>query len=203
MDGSRPRKHPEQGSISRAAGEPLGLGVPMKSLEDYRYLPIHKDLVGLAEQTEVDLAGSGLEELPEGLALVKPLRRLCLAHNRIVSWDGVPLQLEQLDLSHNRILAVSPAVARMPQLQSVNLSHNFIASLGALAAAKSLRCVFMRGNKVRATEQVNSIRALAGLRWLAEADFEQNLIEDLDEVRGFEASAALQALNISKNPVAE
>jgi hypothetical protein len=34
-----------------------------------------------------------------------------------------------------------------------------------------------------------------------EADFEENMIEDADEVRVFESSPSLQALNVSKNPV--
>jgi Leucine-rich repeat (LRR) protein len=71
-----------------------------------------------------------------------------LGHNRIVSWDSIPLQLEHLDLSHNNILSVSSAVTKMPSLVSVNLSHNFIASITPLEAAKSLRYVFMRNNKV-------------------------------------------------------
>ena len=132
---------------------------------------------------------------------MRQLRKLDLSHNKIVSWDGVPLQLEHLNLSSNCILAVSPAVARMPQLLSLDLSHNHIASVSPLEAAKSLRYLFLRSNKVRPAHQINSVRSLACLKWLMEADFEQNMIEDLDELRGFEASASLQALNVSKNPV--
>lgn len=181
----------------------LTLDLGFKDIHDYTFLPNYKNLVCSDDQTNIDISGNGLVEVPEEVFKMKALRTLNLSFNLISVWDDVPIQVEVLNLSSNKISDINSYVTQMTKLTSLDLSSNIIPSIIPINRVQSLRYLFLSKNKVSPDEQILFIRELAKLKNIIELDLECNLIEDTDEIVPFRDNKTLLVLNLANNPVVE
>jgi hypothetical protein len=124
-----------------------------------------------------------------------------MSFNLLSKWDDVPMQLERLNLSNNKLWDITSYLTQMKDLRWVDFSCNVLPTVSPLNRMANLQYIFMRNNKVRSSQlQIQSIRELAKLENVLELDFEANLIDDAREPAAFQACRNLAVLNLSFNP---
>uniref|UniRef100_UPI003590044D leucine-rich repeat serine/threonine-protein kinase 2 isoform X2 n=1 Tax=Myxine glutinosa TaxID=7769 RepID=UPI003590044D len=80
----------------------------------------------------LDLSRNGLSNLiPGQFSSCLRLDNLLLSNNSIGKLESLPSMVNTLNLSHNHLSAVPPAVLSLTQLRSVNLSNNYIEEMPA------------------------------------------------------------------------
>ncbi|XP_067412973.1 malignant fibrous histiocytoma-amplified sequence 1 [Emydura macquarii macquarii] len=214
---------------------PEGLGAALGSL---RVLSLRRNRLArlpsalrhLGRLAELDLSHNRLPGLGDGEALapLRELRKLSLSHNQLGA-DGAALpgrlgalrQLEELDLSFNRLRRLPEALGRLQQLRSLDVDHNqlpgFPPPLLELGALEELDC---SGNRqLRALpEGIAALRRLkilwlsgTGLGALPEGLCRLGALESLmldgNQLRalppGFSSLQRLKMLNLSSNLLSE
>ena len=79
---------------------------------------------------------------------MRNLKRLNMSFNLLAEWDDVPMRLEELLLSSNKILDITGYVTQMVGLKILDLSNNVIPTVLPLNRVQSLQYLFVRKNKV-------------------------------------------------------
>lgn len=102
----------------------------------------------MLKKVEIDLSGSGLEEIPESVFKLRELRKLSMGFNLLSNWDDVPIRLSHLALNNNRIHTITGYVTQMKFLVYLDLSNNIIATISPLHLCKSLKYLLLENNKV-------------------------------------------------------
>ena len=182
----------------------------------------------LTSLRELDLSHNSISELPEGV-LLACLRTLNLSHNAMVelgcSADLLALRLprlETLNLSHNRLKLVPPALSGCRALRDVDLSANNISATDDAAllrgSATTLERLSLADNRLLAAPaglwdlgslrqlelQGNRLSALPGdvarLTELRELSLERNHVAALPRELG--QCRALELLALAPNPIA-
>ncbi|WP_127504182.1 COR domain-containing protein [Actinoplanes solisilvae] len=99
---------------------------------------------------ELNLADTGLTELPASLRALTGLTRLDLSYNRLRElppWIGELDRLTELDLNYNGLERVPAPVASLTALRGLGLLGNRLTDLpAALAGLRDLRWMVLRGN---------------------------------------------------------
>ena len=128
--------------------------------------------------TEVNLAYTGLTELPESLRRLTGVTRLDLSYNRLgelPSWIGEFGELAELDLNHNELRRVPAVVPGLTALRGLGLLGNRLTELPAdLARLGELRWLVLRGNEFAVLPPV-----LRELRRLELLDLRHSAITEL------------------------
>ena len=62
-------------------------------------------------QADINISGNGLEHIPEELFKLRHIKTLSMSFNLLSEWDDVPMTLEKLILSSNRILNITVCVS--------------------------------------------------------------------------------------------
>jgi hypothetical protein len=77
----------------------------------------------------LDASRNQLARIPEGMKRLRALRILNLANNRFASLRGLEglVLLEELDVSNNKLVSVSPTLRHLPRLGRLDVSDNPIA----------------------------------------------------------------------------
>ncbi|XP_075785307.1 malignant fibrous histiocytoma-amplified sequence 1 isoform X4 [Pelodiscus sinensis] len=215
--------------LPEGLGAALG-GLRVLSLRRNRLARLPAALRHLGRLAELDLSHNRLGGLGDGEALapLRELRKLSLSHNQLGA-DGAALpgrlgalpQLEELDLSFNRLRRLPEALGRLQRLRSLDVDHNqlpaFPAPLLELGALEELDC---SGNRqLRALpEGIAALRRLkilwlsgTGLGALPEGLCQlpalESLMLDGNQLRalppGFGRLHRLKMLNLSSNLLGE
>jgi Leucine-rich repeat (LRR) protein len=103
----------------------------------------------------------------------KALSTLDLSHNRIVKTAFLQhlASLELLDVSHNFIIELE--LPTMPNLESLNLSHNEVDKLPSLAVCfPELVCLNLAHNSL--CSEMELLSAVSEAQYLTELDFREN-----------------------------
>ncbi len=141
-------------------------------------------------QTELDLAGLGLEELPPEIGKCTQLETLVLGKwdyekrkwigNKLTQFPDVVLQLTNLkilNLSNNQITLVPEAIAQLSNLTKFDLSNNQITSIpDAITQLSNLTELFLFDNQI--TSIPDAIAQLSNLTWLVLLDNQITSIPD-------------------------
>lgn len=90
--------------------------------------------------------------MPEEVFKMKALKSLNLSFNLIAVWDDVPIQVEDLNLSSNKISDINSYVTQMTRLTCLDLSSNVIPSVVPINRVHSLQYLFLSKNKVTHVE---------------------------------------------------
>ncbi|XP_039397139.1 malignant fibrous histiocytoma-amplified sequence 1 isoform X1 [Mauremys reevesii] len=215
--------------LPEGLGAALG-GLRVLSLRRNRLSRLPAALRHLGRLAELDLSHNRLGGLGDGEALapLRELRKLSLSHNQLGA-EGAALpgrlgalrQLEELDLSFNRLRRLPEALGRLQRLRSLDVDHNelpaFPAPLLELGALEELDC---SGNRqLRALpEGIAALRCLkilwlsgTGLGALPEGLCQLGALESLmldgNQLRalppGFGRLQRLKMLNLSSNLLGE
>lgn len=99
-------------------------------------------------QAEINISGNGLEHIPEELFKLRHIKVLDMSFNLLSEWDDVPMTLEKLVLSSNRILNITGYVTQMSFLKYLDLSMNVVPTVSPLHRVQTLQYLFVRRNKV-------------------------------------------------------
>lgn len=179
------------------------LNLSFQNIKDFTYLPNYKNLVEKRiTKVEIDLSGSGLEEIPESVFKLRELKKLSMGFNLLSSWDDVPMKLSHLMLNNNRIHNITGYVTQMKFLVLLDLSNNIISTISPLHLCKSLKYLLLENNKVsEALTKLSSVKDLSCHQSLVEADFSNNLIEEQSEILLLNKCSSLEVLCISGNSV--
>ncbi|MEV4344980.1 COR domain-containing protein [Actinoplanes sp. NPDC049596] len=118
--------------------------------------------------TEINLAYTGLTEVPAVLRELTGITRLDLSYNRIgelPEWIAEMSSLTELDLNHNDLGTVPPVVSDLTGLRGLGLLGNRLTGLPAeLHRLTGLRWLALRGNQFAAVPEV--LRELGRLELL-------------------------------------
>ena len=141
------------------------------------------------------MSGNGLEAIPEELFKLKYLRRLNMSFNLVSEWDDVPMHLEGLSLSNNKISDITGYLTQMQRLIFLDLSNNCLTMITPLDRVPTLQFLYLRNNRI------SECRELANLKDLQEVDLQGNLISAWEDVKYLEYCSELVILNLQANPV--
>jgi len=128
------------------------------------------------------------------------LRHVALPHNELTflaadAIDALPA-LVHLDVSHNLLNAVPPALETAPHLLSLSVADNLIDSvLGIYHTLPHIRALNLRGNRV------DSLCGVERLHRLAQLDLRDNLVADVREVGRLATLPHISHVWIAGNPV--
>lgn len=140
----------------------------------------------------LDLSHNQLTKLPK-LAPLPFLKILRASHNCLDALGEMTHpQLEQLDLSHNRISVIEGSLD-LPLLESLDLSFNELSDVSALGRLHSLQTLCLNRN------QISGLHALQSLEMLVELEMACNTVASLDEVALLAELPLLSALDLSMN----
>ncbi|PSB02484.1 COR domain-containing protein [Merismopedia glauca] len=159
---------------------------------------------------ELDLAGLGLEELPEEIGKCTQLETLVLGKwdeekyqwvgNQLTEFPDVILQLtnlKTLNLNFNQIRAIPKAIAELSKLTSLNLWSNQIRAIPeAIAKLSKLTWLDLSINQI--TEIPEAIAELSKLTWL---NLSSNQITEIPEA--IAELSNLTWLNLWSNQITE
>ena len=177
----------------------------LSTFDEARVLEIKEKIPNLVE---LDLRSNDLAELPDGLAELKNLRNVKLSYNKFeiippvltklkrltsLNMGGCLLRdvddvvgdlssrfLRDLDLSGNRVRAVSPAIARHDKLSYLNLENNSIARLPEeMGKMENLSVLDLSNNQLVALPET-----FGGLKGLTRIEVNNNRIEELPPSMG-------------------
>lgn len=116
-----------------------------------KYIPSIKTNINLSTQTELDLSGQGLKEIPKYVFEQKTLEKLILSNNNLTG--AVPgeirflSKLTYLDLSNNQMTGVPAEIGQLSNLITLNLSNNKLIGLPMeLGNLKKLQLFDISGN---------------------------------------------------------
>ncbi|MEG3906564.1 COR domain-containing protein [Microcoleus sp. w2-18bC1] len=140
-------------------------------------------------QTELDLAGLGLEELPPEIGKCTQLETLVLGKweeggkrvgNKLTEFPDAVLQLTNLkilSIANNQITSIPDAIGQLSNLTELDLSHNQITSIPeAIVQLSNLTELDLSGN------QITSIPEDIGQLWnLAALNLRDNQITSIPE----------------------
>lgn len=153
-------------------------------------------LVGLVQRD------SAQDAVPRPLpaAAWHTLHYLNLAGNELTFVPSTALRalpaLVHLDLSHNLLNAVPPALEHLPHLCALNLSDNMIDSvLGIYDALPAIRSLNLAANRLE------SLCGLERLKTLEQVDLRTNLVEDVGEVGRLAMLPRISHVWIDGNPI--
>jgi Leucine-rich repeat (LRR) protein len=122
----------------------------------------------VAGSEELNLADTGLSELPASLRRLTGLTRLDLSYNalrELPPWLGELAALTEVDLNYNGLASVPPELFELPALRGLGLLGNRLTGLpGGLARLGRLRWLVLRGNAFAELPPV--LRELTGLELL-------------------------------------
>lgn len=128
------------------------------------------------------------------------LRHVALPHNDLTflapeAVAALP-SVVHLDLSHNLLNAVPPALSDAMHLQSLNVADNLIDSvLGIYQALPHIRALNLRGNRIE------SLCGVERLAHLAQIDVRDNEVQDVREVGRLATLPHMSHVWIAGNPV--
>lgn len=106
--------------------------------------------------------------------------------------------LRSLDLSHNLLNAVPPALSNLASLQSIDLSDNLIEDArGVREALPSVRILNLRGNRL---ESLSGLDSLVSLRQI---DLRDNAVYEPSEIGRLSQLSRLSAIWVKGNPLWE
>lgn len=129
---------------------------------------------------ELDLAGTGLKDLPPEAASLPALRNLYLSDNGLRELPAAVCGmtgLAYLNLDRNALTNLPDAVGDLSALKWVRLNGNRLADLPASAANwKDVRRLYLRGNGLKAVPAV-----VLEMKSLEELDLGDNDLESLPE----------------------
>ncbi|PSC73054.1 Dynein assembly factor [Micractinium conductrix] len=113
-----------------------------------------------------------------GLEAYTGLRSLFLEGNSLGSVDGLPPlpELRCLFLQQNPLTGLSPALAALPQLDTLNIAGNTLDGLGGLAGCGALRTLVASDNRLG--PDVGAVAALAACTQLESLDLQNNKLEE-------------------------
>jgi internalin A len=166
------------------------------------------DKVADEGQTELDLAGLELEELPPEIGKCTQLQRLILGKldeekgqflgNKLTEFPDVVLQLTNLkilNLSKNQITVIPEDLAQLSNLRELNLSNNQITVIPeAIAQLSNLTQLDLNFNQITVIPE-----ALGQLFNLTKLDLRINQIREIPEALGQLSNLTL--LHLYKNQI--
>ena len=79
---------------------------------------------------------------------MRHLKTLNMSFNLLSEWDDVPMNLEKLILSNNKILDITAYVTQMSKIYWLDLSCNVIPTVVPLNRVQSIKYLFMKKNRV-------------------------------------------------------
>jgi Leucine-rich repeat (LRR) protein len=136
-----------------------------------------------SRETELDLSGMKLTELPESLGQLTQLQSLNLSNNRLTALPeplGQLTQLQSLNLSGNQLAALPEPLGQLTQLQSLNLSGNQLAALPEpLGQLTQLQSLNLSGNQLATLSE-----SLGQLTQLQSLYLSENQLTALPETLG-------------------
>ncbi|KAJ9456561.1 Leucine-rich repeat-containing protein ODA7 [Diplonema papillatum] len=156
-----------------------------------------EELAALAVVKTLDASGNKLTKVT-GLQPLSSVSHVNLSRNNLVSLRGLPLQIVQLDVSHNRLTSLE-ALSVIPTLQTLDASHNNLTSLAGLNSQAPLRVLTASFNFVSSLQPLRAVHKSA-LRSLA---LDNNCIKDARELRALTQLPRLASLLLAGNPFAE
>lgn len=128
----------------------------------------------------------------KGILLLKYLKKVNLAANKIECLWDLPNSVEQLCVCDNLIANLEPVLPRLAKLESLNVARNRLSSLkplGTLSRIKSLNASF---------NKIESLEGLENCKDLQDLNLESNQILHLTS---FICESALCLFNIKTNPI--
>ncbi|MGE5655985.1 MAG: COR domain-containing protein [Actinomycetota bacterium] len=169
----------------------------------YREAEQRIEAVRQAGETELDLRGLKLTEVPESIGQLTNLQKLDLGSGY---WDNSKNQLkelpeaiasltelQQLDLSNNQLKELPEALASLTELQKIDLSNNQLRELPeALANLTQLQWLDLSYNQLM--EVPEALANLTQLQWL---DLSRNRLRELPEALA--NLTQLQTLDLTQN----
>jgi internalin A len=172
-----------------------------------RHLDLSRNLItslpnefaSLTQLESVVLSHNRLTAFPTVLYGMPSLTRVIIDNNGLNAWANPnSLQLpniEELDLSHNKLSQVISSIGALTRLTSLNLTDNALDRLpDALGHLSALQDLFLAGNKL--SELPRSLGDVSTLRTL---DLENNELTSLLESLG--SLSSLSTLKVSGNPL--
>lgn len=144
------------------------------------------------------LRDAHIESLPA--AAWHALQYACLAYNELTfipsSMTTILPSLRYLDVSHNLLNAVPPALESLDQLQALNVSGNMIDSvLGIYLSLPHIRILNLGGNRLE------SLCGVERLHTLEQIDLRTNMIQDPGEVGRLATLPQISHVWIHSNPL--
>ena len=108
----------------------------------------------------------GIEDLPN-------LQVLSLAENKITRISGLPVSVQNLNLSHNEIVKIGHGFKKSAFLRIVDLSFNKLSSLRGASELENLVVLLLKSNNFK---KINTLDHLVDLALLSDLDFSDNLV---------------------------
>ncbi|WP_445248451.1 leucine-rich repeat domain-containing protein [Microcoleus sp. OTE_8_concoct_300] len=158
------------------------------------------DKVASQNQTELDLRGLELEELPPEIGKLSNLTQLYLSFNQITEIPeevGKLSNLTQLNLSDNQITEIPEEVGKLSNLTQLDLRNNQITEIPEVVGKLSnLTWLDLSDNQI--TEIPEAVGKLSNLTWL---DLSENQITEIPEAVG--KLSNLTQLDLGSNQITE
>lgn len=136
---------------------------------------------------------------PEEISHLSVLESLSLEYNQLTVIPSSIAQLNSslhfLNLSHNPLTSLSPAVSQLENLRSLWLGHTGLVSFPEqILSMCNLQHLSLEGNSITCLSRSTPIGKLKELRWFSLAKNKLNFIEDT-----FSSLLHLHTLNLSDN----
>ena len=173
---------------------PSGKQVTLEELVSDAHVPMEACTLPMARGA-LQLSGMGITSLQDVEQHWQACRTLSLSGNEVATIEHLPLTVEDLDLSRNRITSMR-GLSGLRNLRLLNLSHNNITKISGLEHASLLLQLNLACNQIRFAIHLEALKELEQL------DIAYNRIGSFSALRTLSLNTALHSINLVGNPVA-
>lgn len=166
----------------------------IKHIDLSRSIPYSSDLQLLHRITLFDLSHNELRVLKD-LHPLSNLQQLDVSHNRISSISHLPSSIVKLNLSHNDLPRLN-GLCDLVHLKELNVSFNKLTNLTGLHSRIPLKVLSAEYNGIQHTLGIDEMTSLEVL------SLSHNQIKDADELHFLPSCPSLRELTLTENPVA-
>lgn len=137
----------------------------------------------------LNISNKNLESLIGLNEFLPCLVNLNLKSNKITNFDGIPLNIKELNLSRNLICDHLSNISNFKNLSSIDLSFNKISRMDSFDNLKFLKKLNLSNNKIKKLSNLNNVEIL---------NLSNNQLNGVLDFKNFEFNNLIE-LNLSKN----